>query len=57
MLLLAYRDYDTEQDWEDEEALASNLTVLAFVGIQVRFLNEYAMACFMLNIVSLSSTC
>lgn len=36
MLLLAYRDIDREQDWEDEDALATELTLLAIVGIQVR---------------------
>ena len=35
VLLLAYRDYETEQDWEDEDSLSTELTLLAFVGIQV----------------------
>ena len=35
VLLLAYRDFDSEQDWEDEDALAQHMTLLAIVGIQV----------------------
>ncbi len=38
VLLLAYRDYETEQDWEDEDSLSTELTLLAFVGIQVSYL-------------------
>ncbi len=35
VLLLAYRDFETEQDWEDEDALVQNMTLLVIVGIQV----------------------
>jgi magnesium-transporting ATPase (P-type) len=36
VLLLAYRDFESEQDWDNEDALASHLTLLSFVGILVR---------------------
>ena len=35
VLLLAYRDFDREEDWEDEDGLATELTLLAIAGIQV----------------------
>jgi Ca2+ transporting ATPase len=34
VLLQAYRDFDSEQDWENEDALAYELVLLAIVGIQ-----------------------
>ena len=34
VILLAYRDFDHEVNWEDEDALSQDLTVVAFVGIQ-----------------------
>jgi len=34
VILLAQRDFATEQDWDDESALLSDLTATAFVGIQ-----------------------
>lgn len=34
VILFAQRDFDSEQDWEDEDALLSDLTAVAFVGIQ-----------------------
>ena len=37
VILLAYRDFADEVDWEDEEGLAQDLTLLAIVGIQVNF--------------------
>jgi hypothetical protein len=37
VILLAYRDFDEPTDWEDEDALATNLTLAAIVGIRVSF--------------------
>ena len=34
VICLAFRDFDTPQDWDDEEALLQELTVACFVGIQ-----------------------
>ncbi|EGD82982.1 P-type ATPase [Salpingoeca rosetta] len=34
VICLAYRDFDTAQDWDNEEALLEDLTVACFVGIQ-----------------------
>lgn len=34
VICLCYRDFDTAQDWDDEEALLEDLTVACFVGIQ-----------------------
>ena len=34
VICLGYRDFATEQDWEDEEALLEDLVISAFVGIQ-----------------------
>eukprot|EP00054_Salpingoeca_dolichothecata_P015910 m.92418 g.92418 ORF g.92418 m.92418 type:complete len:1299 (-) comp21718_c0_seq1:367-4263(-) len=34
VLLLCYRDFDSAQDWENEDELMQNLTVTGFVGIQ-----------------------
>ena len=36
VLLLAYRDFAVAQDWDDEDALVSDLTLLAIGGIQAR---------------------
>jgi hypothetical protein len=41
VLLLAYRDFDSEQDWEDDDALAQHMTLLAIVGIQVCDVSVY----------------
>ena len=35
MILLAYRDFETEVNWDDDDSLTSQLTLLAIVGIQV----------------------
>jgi Ca2+ transporting ATPase len=34
VICLGYRDFATEQDWENEEALLEDLIISAFVGIQ-----------------------
>ena len=36
VLVLAYRDFDKEQDWENDDLLATDLTLLVIVGIQVK---------------------
>ena len=38
VILIAYRDFASEVDWEDEDALAQDLTLLVIVGIQARFI-------------------
>ena len=35
VLLLAYRDFDAAQEWDNEEALVADLTLIAIGGIQV----------------------